>query len=549
MIKKISFLLLLCLLPGCSLHREPGEAGFRIMADKVDPIDREFPGGRGTDQLIVYTPAFGETTGTNKYGLEAVVVDGFIRSVGGNNSRIPENGYVISGHGKMSAWISRRLYPGIEVIRDEKMLRFRVSGRTKLLYVRHLIRQARANFQQYGKDESSIDETELAKIQSEIGKLEHQISEAGKPWQTGAADRLLEYAREVYYKSFPSRKHELRAVWYRLWEKSPQELEQTIQRMAAIGFNAICPETIYGGYAIYPDAHADLQQNPQFAGWDPLKELQRLCQKYRLKLIPWVWVFFVGKENSPLVQSHDDWLGRSRNGENFSRLEKGYHYFCPSRQQVTRFWLEVYRKLLQNYRIDGLQLDYIRYPVSLPYELGYCYCDSCRAKFQKIAGVDPLKIDPDQNPQQWQKWNQFRIEQINEFVRQVAELVEKVKPGVKLSADVFPLFEESIDFKFQDWGFWLDQNYLDEIFTMSYTADANQVNIESRFLAEHLPRGKRGYVGLGPFLGFRPETLLQEIDYVRQSGANGICLFSFGSLKPEQIEALKKGPFRSPAVP
>ena len=40
----------------------------------IDPVSGEFPGGRGPDEMIVYTSRYGEpTTGTNEWGSEAAV--------------------------------------------------------------------------------------------------------------------------------------------------------------------------------------------------------------------------------------------------------------------------------------------------------------------------------------------------------------------------------------------------------------------------------------------------------------------------------------------
>ncbi|MGP4105946.1 beta-N-acetylhexosaminidase family protein [Virgibacillus sp. L01] len=53
---------------------------------------------RGGGELIQYTPEHGDTTGTNQWGYEVTVVDGTVTKRGGNNSLIPENGYVLSIH-------------------------------------------------------------------------------------------------------------------------------------------------------------------------------------------------------------------------------------------------------------------------------------------------------------------------------------------------------------------------------------------------------------------------------------------------------------------
>lgn len=51
------------------------------------------------DDLIVYTPWYGEKTGTNGYGWEVTVVEGLVTNVQAGSSRIPPNGVVLSGHG------------------------------------------------------------------------------------------------------------------------------------------------------------------------------------------------------------------------------------------------------------------------------------------------------------------------------------------------------------------------------------------------------------------------------------------------------------------
>ena len=55
-------------------------------------------GPRLADEIVVYENI--PSTGTNPYGMEAVVEDGVVVRVGSNDNAVPANGYVISGHGK-----------------------------------------------------------------------------------------------------------------------------------------------------------------------------------------------------------------------------------------------------------------------------------------------------------------------------------------------------------------------------------------------------------------------------------------------------------------
>jgi hypothetical protein len=54
---------------------------------------------RMQDDLILYTRRYGDTTRTNIYGWDVVVIDGIVVEIGQGNTVIPAEGFVLSGHG------------------------------------------------------------------------------------------------------------------------------------------------------------------------------------------------------------------------------------------------------------------------------------------------------------------------------------------------------------------------------------------------------------------------------------------------------------------
>ncbi len=98
-------------------------------ADKVNPQGpSDYPGGRAGDELVVYTPEYGKSTGTNEWGVEAVVRNGKVAGLGGNDSQIPEDGFVLSGHGAAARWITNNLSKGIPVVLAGKTVILKRSG-------------------------------------------------------------------------------------------------------------------------------------------------------------------------------------------------------------------------------------------------------------------------------------------------------------------------------------------------------------------------------------------------------------------------------------
>ncbi len=77
---------------------------------------------RGAVDAIMYTPTWGERTGTNKNGLEIVVEDSRVTGINLNDSKIPENGYVLSFSG-----------PQLEVLPEQIRVGDKITTRIRII--------------------------------------------------------------------------------------------------------------------------------------------------------------------------------------------------------------------------------------------------------------------------------------------------------------------------------------------------------------------------------------------------------------------------------
>ena len=120
------------------------------------------------------------------------------------------------------------------------------------------------------------------------------------------------------------------------------------------------------------------------------------------------------------------------------------------------------------YPLDGIQLDYIRYP-SGNEDAGYD--NFTIEKFISEIGFDPSEISPKQSSE-WKQWVEWRENQVTDLVRQVHYLKNKVRPDCLLSAAVFPgYYKERYQryFKFQDYATWAREALLDLLVPMAYS--------------------------------------------------------------------------------
>ncbi|MDX8288994.1 family 10 glycosylhydrolase [Metabacillus indicus] len=517
----------------------------------------EFPGGRGADELIVYTKDYGyETTGTNQYGAEVIVRNGIVVEMSGSNSPIPDDGFVLSGHGKGKDWLLKYTQVGAKVTFNEenKTVTAVIDASAYINAAELILNKAKASLASAKEQFLDIPE---ADAEAKIGEAEEVIEEARRAFADENWESTMELSeqaallsKEAYFYSVESKKVDARGVWHRPVEKNREEIIKTLDRLEAANYNLLFLETYFHGYTIYPSTKAE--QNPQFKGWDPLAVFVEEAKKRDIEVHAWVHTFFVGHESlnppGPVLEKHPEWAAVDRQGDLPSKKEVGYYWLNPAHPEARDFLSIVFNEMTDEYEVEGLHLDYIRYPVSQPYDVGFSYDDYTRGEFKKEAGVDPLEITPASDPENWEKWNKWRERQITTFVERIRGEMNGKDKQVDLSTAVFPEVSDAIDAKFQNWVEWVNAGQLDFITPMVYSVDTNYVERTSRKFIERMTYPVLSYIGLAPFVGFDDELLVSQADAIGNTGAAGQVQFAYHTLQDQHFHALALGPQRTSAI-
>jgi uncharacterized lipoprotein YddW (UPF0748 family) len=210
----------------------------------------------------------------------------------------------------------------------------------------------------------------------------------------------------------------------------------------------------------------------------------------------------------------------SASGENESWL-------CPSHPVNQKLEIDSMVEVARLYAVDGIHFDYIRYPGR-----DHCFCGGCRERFERTSGVKVARW-----PQEVQadtplggKWNDWRRSNITAVVRAVSEQARAVRPGIKISAAVFPNWERDRDGVAQDWKVWCEQGYLDFVCPMDYTpSDKSFENMVARQVkwAGKVPC----YPGLGVSASrskFGADRAIEQILLTRKYHTGGFMIFNYG---------------------
>lgn len=518
----------------------------------------EFPGGRGADQLIVYTPAYGQpTTGTNQYGIEAVatkVSDGYrVTSVGGNNTTIPADGIVISGHGTKLSWIQQNVIPGTLLTINGTTLSATIDA-TSYLYAGQLAidtAQRRIDAAKAAYADAPLDQAAAT-----LATARQQLAEAKAAHEAGddrtsieTSDVAAATAVKAGTLTAESRVAESRAVWHRPDESSPAQVEATVAAMQKAGFNQLYLETFWGGQTIYPSAYTD--QNPQFAGWDPLAAYVASAKKHNIHLQLWMHSFFIGYANGdagpgPVVRDHPEWLVVDKAGRTVSTTEPGYYFIDPAIPAARDWLIKVFTEAVTKYQVRGLQLDYIRYPSqgSQPGQVT-SYNPLARQIFQQKYGADPASLNP--GDALYSTWLNWQTEQVTSFVREVRQAL----PAGTILSSALETVDNARDIAtfHQDFASWVQQGLLDVVAPEVYTVGVGDVLTNSKLFVNAI--GTKAFVSIGiapSFMGAAPETNVWQVAAVREAGATGQAHFVWHSLDAADLDALARSVYRTPAV-
>ncbi len=485
---------------------------------------------RGTDQMIIYTNR-GSSTGTNVYGIEVVVTNGYITSVGGNDNTVPNqsNSFVVSGHGSSSDWLSAHATVGMKASYNSRSRTVTFSyDRESLAKSVSLAREEAVSAKEtalangYAYSESA--EALLAAAESEY------LAADGSFDRTSAESLAAEYSRAVsLFADCPA--VEYRGVWVRPTQKSRSEVEAFIKSLYESGINMISVETMYNSTMIYPTAEGSLiKHNPDFNGFDVLGAYVEVCHSYGMELHCWMPVFYSGSTSSSnyslsTATQKPEWCALTNKGSKlYSDESSGMVFLNPALDEVQDFLAETYTHLLQTYDIDGFQLDYIRYRDRTSTD-DYGYDSTTIAKFKEAyPKYKNYTITYNTNALYWSDWVAFRASLITDFVQRMRGIIDTVAPNVVLSADVGPDLSSAYSNLYQNSALWMENGWLDIIHPMAYGEGYSAM---MPAFIEAAGEGCMVVPGLGIYMSeFHPRDMKRQTEQMRAVGCQGVVYFA-----------------------
>ena len=530
--------------------------------DLIDPVKQAgvssyYPGLRGPNQLVVYTPMFGYRTGTNEFGTEAIVENNMVVSLNGADSVIPKNGFVLSGHGTAKKWLTENVQVGSKVYIDYSSKTIKTfltpeslifAAKEKLTEVNDVVEYYK-NIDILYNDKKAVSYLEeakecLRKAEKKPEKTQQYINEAMEKLNFAIKNAIPYYHKDI------------KGVWVRPVETSASDIARTVSRMKDAGLTDIFLETYFHGKTIYPSEYLKkvgvIPQKEEFVGFDPLEVWIKEAHKRGLKLHVWFETFYVGNDDPKVTPNHvlsvyplwsNKRLMNYDSLEPVSSLSEHNGYFLdPANPQVQMHLVNILKELVLKYKPDGVNLDYIRYPQTVEptfsnyavMNWGYTY--AARQGFKSLYGIDPVDIK--YGTGDWELWATYRQNQISSFIQEARKITKPL--GINLTAVIFPDIKKSISTKMQNWRSWAVNGYLDGVTPLILTGDKNTADLLIKDVVKNTYGRVNIYSGLFvPFMGGADEDLLMQIHKSRAFKTKGSVLFDYAHLDDIYVDALK----------
>lgn len=285
---------------------------------------------------------------------------------------------------------------------------------------------------------------------------------------------LMPCAQELPSSPVPP-KREVRAAWlttiYGLdWphtqattpasiNKQKEELLTILNRLKEAHFNTVLFQARTRGDVLYPSRIEPFNailtgKTGRTPGYDPLAFVIEECHKRGMECHAWMVTIPAGSRKQAAALGKQ---GVVRRKPHLCIAHKGEYYLNPGHPDTDDYLMGLVREIVEGYDIDGIHLDYLRYPENAPH-----FND--RKAYRQYAHGESLAT--------WRRGNITRI------MSRIYQGVKQLKPWVKVSTSPVGKYDDTARYPSRGWNAlhtvhqdvqaWMGMGIQDQIYPMMY---------------------------------------------------------------------------------
>jgi uncharacterized protein (TIGR03437 family) len=269
--------------------------------------------------------------------------------------------------------------------------------------------------------------------------------------------------------------------------KTPQQVDQLIADAKRAGANALFVEVRLRGNSFYLKSLEPPVRDPGYSpDFDALADVISKAHTAGIEAHAWLVICPAGSDaemkadprhilntHGPSAAGRDNWMALDNTGKAFD----GSNYSLdPGHPDAAAYIADVVEHLVENYAVDGIHFDYVRYAGNT-----WGYNPVSVERFNRLNLKTGTAAPADA------AWSEFRRQQVTAMVRKMYLRAVKFRRDIKVSAALIAWGDapavaadwtrsSAYSGVMQDWAAWLKEGILDLGIPMNYDRehDANQ---------------------------------------------------------------------------
>ncbi|HDM70199.1 MAG: hypothetical protein DRP30_01415 [Thermotoga sp.] len=360
---------------------------------------------------------------------------------------------------------------------------------------------------------------------------------------------------EVKIEKVPAKPGEIRGIWVWYDTLGKVGVEKAMKEIHDLGFTDVflLVKGISGKVC---------WESPSALGfWEDTSILRRAVKsahEYGMKLHAW---FVVSKDKTYLALYPESGMYGIplEEGMDFRRAKSTIDFAVDSAYR--RYVEDLMKQVLLRYDVDGIHLDYIRYPTGAwgwgPYQIGRAWMEGLDLDFLLKTAIETWgnKGDGKKFIEMYKEfryydinaWVQMRMDDVRNFVKEIHDAVKSVKPDVILSAALMPEGGDTdpnanafamvhYGQRYSDFGEFC-QFLIPMTYHLEFGKKAQWIIDVYKGTKEVVPPEVKILMGVQGY-DISPIELQKAIYASRQAGADGFVVFRYGSLNDELKKAI-----------
>jgi uncharacterized lipoprotein YddW (UPF0748 family) len=334
---------------------------------------------------------------------------------------------------------------------------------------------------------------------------------------------------------------------------TPDDIDRCVDLATQARFHMLFVQVRGRGDAYYQSSLEPPARDLRYpiGDFDPLMYLLAKAHSSGISVHAWLNVFYVwsnGEVEPPeghVTLSHPEWLITDVSGLRMDERPvdewkasgiEGY-FLSPFSTAVRKHTADVVRDLVDRYAVDGIHLDYVRFPGP-----GFGFDIEVRTKFALEWGIDPVLLKEDQAGMSAvmgndavaaldSVWIDWRAQQVDSVVIAIREAAGDLPLSAAVIPDPVPARVE----KGQDWSSWIHRRLVDFVVPMAYNYRPEEILDWVRILHNTVGREKM-LVGLAIYDG-RDAYIDRTVNVLRIDSVSGFSIFSYNVLAERRFAA------------